>query len=1081
MLSGVNRDSKKSPSVSYEGGRRVYNSKNNNELKISELQSISLGLLTKENLELESVIDLADSLTDKSSVNDIKMGPINSNQDCPTCQESYEYCQGHFGMLSFPEEAAFIHPYYLETGMVTALLNIFCFDCSNEGYNKATILFTDVEIAQEEKNLYHVEGEKRIKNLARAATGNTCSVCSKKHVEFEVSKNFQIVRKIPSKGDSKSDESEVPIFILLQHFRAITKFLDTYQLHGFIGFERVDYTGYVVRAIPIIPPRNRPPNHIAGNTSESTITELYMHMMDIVYKIKDLMNRGSRKETDQTLEAAMKALRDHYACFITGKCDNINIKGKSMANNQALMVLKTIIDKKHGLRQGNTVSARVNNSGRTVIICDNSIKPGEAKIPRFMAEIFRLTVKITAENISYVTQLLRREVVKAVISDKKQHPITEDNYDTYVLQIGDIVKRRLLTGDVVIINRQPSLHRWNNIACKAVVEENLKDGEEDVHAIGLNTAYVSGLNADFDGDEAHIHVPDSMQARAEAAFLMAPEKAPINDKDSKNIFTIIQNSVWGAYTMTKYPRKIPREQWYDMTKNIQDFTGPRGSYVFDYQGKIKYIEENAARILNQEGVTGLGIYNTYTLISMAFPSDFSYMDMIVEGIFVRGVMKKSVSGAGEESIIRHMFESHGSTAISVYVHVMQQITASYMNVVSHTLSLSDFCPSDDLKRRAGVIIEEGLSEAKKISQRSIKGVFDHDGQFGYEVIVVEKLKNLPNELSLIFDGEIKNRFIQKSSNDLFDVLQSQKNRFYKGLSEKFFDRDLVRKSLKRSVEKYIVLPDLNEENFVPGNLIAVLKRERDPKEKQKALLFPQLREAVYEAIVEYIVDFTENSVTNPMESENLVCMTKAELATIEADTMDNMDAIKERAGGLLKDESDTGSLGQMIDSGARGNIGNQINATVLLGQQTMSDARLEPKISNGTRVNAFFLENSPDPKARGFVAESLYQGLSPQGWLSSAMPSRQTQMDTNFKTKDTGYAAKKMMAAAGDYVVRGDGTVRDEQDRIISFSPAHFIDPSRMIRRGNVFSVVNCKQLYNEVKAAHDAKEKSIKEYNRKW
>ena len=218
-----------------------------------------------------------------------------------------------------------------------------------------------------------------------------------------------------------------------------------------------------------------------------------------------------------------------------------------------------------------------------------------------------------------------------------------------------------------------------------------------------------------------------------------------------------------------------------------------------------------------------------------------------------------------------------------------------------------------------------------------------------------------------------------------------------------------------------------------------------------------------------------------MISENSVCLSKMELATIEADTMDYLDNLKEKAGKLLKAEKNETSLGSMIDSGARGNIDNQIKAQVLMGQQTMNDGRLEPKISGGTRVNAFFLENSPDPKARGFVAESLYQGLSPQGWLSSAMPSRQTQMDTNFKTKDTGYAAKKMMASAGDYVVRADGTVRDEQDRIISFSPSHFIDPSRMIKRGDTFSVVNCQQLYNEVRSAYEAKEKIAREYNRKW
>lgn len=1073
------RKSKYGGSIIREGGKQVYTPQNRNEVLMAELVEVSLGLLTYEQLAAEAVIDLYNSLSDKSTVNDIRMGSTSPQRNCVTCQANDKDCVGHFGMLSFPPGMSFVHPYYLKTGIVKALLNIFCFECSYEPQqSKTTLLFNSMEIEKEEENLYQVEGEKRLKNLAERASGKSCHVCHKQHSHFEINKNGDVVRKIKGEEDKKFAEKEVRMDELLNHFRTITKYLDTHNLHSFIGFDRVDYSGLIVRAIPIIPPRHRPQNSVGGKISESDITLIYMNMMDIIYEYENLRRTKNIDEKDAIFKAYVKNLRDFYSFYITGDSD-VNLSGRIGSNNSVPMIMKNIIDKKTGLRMGNMVSARVNNSARSVITCNNNIKPTEAQIPRMMAEIFSLHAEVTAENISLLTALTRQQVVKMIISaDGSEKKVNMDNYKRVELNIGDIVRRRLLTGDIVIVNRQPSLHRWNSIALRAVVIENPDEDEEDIHAIGLNTGYVTGMNADFDGDEAHVHVVDSMNARAEAAFLMAPNMAPVNDKDSVNIFTIIQNSVWGAYTMTSQPRRIPRENWYQMTKGIQDFTGPRGSFEYDYMKRIKHIEDNAARIFKEEGVNNLGIYNTYTLISMALPTDFSYMNMIVEGIFVRGVLKKSISGGGEESIIRHMFESHGANAIAVYIHVMQQVTAAFMNEVSHTFSLSDVCPSDNLQRNVTNLIDRRLKETKKISQQSIKGIFDHRL---YADLLSDTIDTNIGEFSLILDPDLKKDFIENSGHHLFDVLQAQRNRFYKGLSDNYYSRELVDKSLRKSINDYIKLPDLDDEKFVPGNLIAVLKRKRDPFEEAKAKRYPELREHIFNMLKDRVFAFVEISISNPMESEAIVCLSRAEIDTIEADTMDKLDLIGEEATSFLDQEEEKKSMENMVESGARGKKDNLKNAKLLMGQQTMSDGRLKPKISGGTRVNAFFLENSPDPKARGFVAESLYQGLSPQGWLSSAMPSRQTQMDTNFKTRDTGYAAKKMMAAAGDYVVRADGTVRDEQDRIITFSPSNFIDPSRMIKRGDTFSVVNCQQLYNDVKGQHDAKVKSVREYNRKW
>jgi DNA-directed RNA polymerase beta' subunit len=377
---------------------------------------------------------------------------------------------------------------------------------------------------------------------------------------------------------------------------------------------------------------------------------------------------------------------------------------------------------------------------------------------------------------------------------------------------------------------------------------------------------------------------------------------------------------------------------------------------------------------------------------------------------------------------------------------------------------------------------EMLRTAEEIGQRNVHGVFNQDQLLLY---LEKKWIKLPEKFKRYVTDQDLGRFRKELTYILFKAIHVEVNNYKKGKSPEPFDPQTVTRTIKRSLDNVFKTPkEIIEGGIRPGQLFKMekLTRKTPDEIEMESQNIDELKQTILTMINDETISFVREQVGNPFSPDKVDTKSTYEKAKLDADVTDTFDSIISKGKKLIMDNPGKGgSVIEMVKAGARGNDSNFFQAKVALGSQTMSGERLKEAISGGTRVNPFFLENDPDPAARGYVRNSLFRGMTPTDFFSSAMPARQTQTDTAFKTGDTGYMQKKLMAVCGDYKVCPDGTVRDERGNIVTYLyGGHGMDASRMVKKHENFYFVDVEQIVNRVNAEADSKIRTRREFFKK-
>ena len=192
---------------------------------------------------------------------------------------------------------------------------------------------------------------------------------------------------------------------------------------------------------------------------------------------------------------------------------------------------------------------RVNYSARSVITPDPNIKIDELGVPKKIA--MNLTFPET------VTKYNKHILIKYVRNGPKQYPGAKSikkkidgktislqyvDTSTILLYEGDIVNRHLVDGDRVLFNRQPSLHKMSMMGHRVRVLSG--------NTFRLNVSVTPPYNADFDGDEMNMHVPQSLQTLAELKYLALVPHQIISPREHKPVISLVQDSLLGLNRLT---------------------------------------------------------------------------------------------------------------------------------------------------------------------------------------------------------------------------------------------------------------------------------------------------------------------------------------------------------------------------------------------------------------------------------------------------------------------------------------------------------------------------------------------------
>lgn len=304
---------------------------------------------------------------------------------------------------------------------------------------------------------------------------------------------------------------------------------------------------FIWQYIPAPPVCIRPSVAQEGNSTEDDITG---KLADIVH-ISNLIKEGLRKgQAISTLMEQWDFLQLQIAIYINS--DVPGLPNPTGGPNKLIRGFCQRLKGKQGRFRGNLSGKRVDFSGRTVISPDPNLAINEVAIPELVAKNLTYPETVSNYNIEKLRGLIRtgsqkwpganyiqkRDQDQKIYLKYAKRYLHADN-----LKIGDVVERHLEDGDIVLFNRQPSLHKLSILSHYVKVRPH--------RTFRLNECVCNPYNADFDGDEMNLHVPQTEEARAEAIELMGVKHNLVTPKNGEPIISAIQDFITAAYILSR--------------------------------------------------------------------------------------------------------------------------------------------------------------------------------------------------------------------------------------------------------------------------------------------------------------------------------------------------------------------------------------------------------------------------------------------------------------------------------------------------------------------------------------------------
>jgi DNA-directed RNA polymerase subunit A' len=440
---------------------------------------------------------------------DLRLGAIDPGVRCRTCGGTLKECLGHPGYIEIARPV--IHIDYIQ--IVDIALRAFCSVCGK-------FLLTE----EDSKKYPLTERIKKAKNAKK------CPHCQAEQEKIKIEKptTFMVGKKRIFPNDIRERLERIPDEEL-----------------KYVGINsKVFRPEWAVLTLLLIPPVTVRPS-ITLETGERSEDDLTHKLSDIIRANQRLWENLNAGAPEVIIEDLWDLLQYHVTTFF-----NNNISGIPPARHRSGQPLKTIEERikgKEGRIRHNLTGKRVNFSSRSVVGPDPFLNINEIGIPYEVATIITVQEMVNSTNIESLKKIIMNEGYPSanyiLRPDGKRKKITKDLKEEILeeLKEGYIVERHLQDGDVVLFNRQPSLHRPSMMAHIVKVLPN--------KTFRLHPSVCHPYNADFDGDEMNVHSPQTEEAKAEAKILLHVNQNLMSPKNNTNLFGCAQDAITGNYLL----------------------------------------------------------------------------------------------------------------------------------------------------------------------------------------------------------------------------------------------------------------------------------------------------------------------------------------------------------------------------------------------------------------------------------------------------------------------------------------------------------------------------------------------------
>jgi len=708
--------------------------------EVEPILGIQFSIFSPDEIERRSVVEITSNATYEGSepkiagLFDPRMGVLENGKQCRSCGQSNNNCPGHFGHYKLGRPV-----YYIQfLPMILNVLSCVCISCSK--------LLVDKELRSQIKKK---KGEGRWKDLMEAVgnisrcgqeTEDGCG--SRQPDRYKREGIARIVAEwdaVDSKTVSHTAMKQpLEVEYVQRLFRRITD-----EDVAFMGFNprwcRPDWMICSVLAIP--PPQVRP--SVVQENNQRSEDDLTHKLFEIIKTNKMLlakMEADGTKANKGYIDELTNVLQYHIATLVDNQIPGV--APSAQRGGRPLKSIQQRLGSKEGRIRYNLQGKRVEFSARSVITPDPNISIAELGVPIKIAMNLTVPERVTNYNRDKLYKLVQNGSAiypgakTLVRKDGRMISLAHVNTKEIVLYNGDLVNRHLMDGDMVLFNRQPTLHRMSMMGHKVRVLP--------YNTFRLNVSVTAPYNADFDGDEMNAHIPQSSEAIQELQDIAAVPYQMISPRHQKPVIKVVQDALLGSHRITKQGEKFTRREYMNLMMWNKRFDGA---------------------LPEPEIVGGLPRWSGQQVLSMLFPpinADLKnkfYDDDPTEDNMVKirdgmiqggGIVDDDVLNKTGVGVVHTTYNDFGAMAAVNLLDSVQSTIEAYLIMSGFSVGLSDLVADDKTLTTMNEIVQQRKKEIDEIVLQVHMDLFDNStgktNQDEFESQVFGKLNKAIEEL-----------------------------------------------------------------------------------------------------------------------------------------------------------------------------------------------------------------------------------------------------------------------------------------------------------------------------------------------
>jgi DNA-directed RNA polymerase subunit A' len=663
---------------------------------------------------------------------DPHLGVIEPGLRCKTCGGKVDDCPGHFGHIDLAMPV-------IHVGYVKDIMRMLQSTCSNPKCGRILLTAEQVRDQEDERDMMKRLGSDTtdLDNLTKrtgkeASLRTICPHCGTEQKKITLDKpttfredGHKLTPKEVRERLERVKDDDLPV----------------------LGVNpRVARPEWMVlTALPVPPVTVRPSITLeSGDRSEDDLTHKLVDVLRINQRLRENRDTGAPQ---LIVEDLWELLQYHVTTYFDNQTSGI-----PPARHRSGRPLKTLVQRlkgKEGRFRSNLSGKRVNFSARTVISPDPYLSINEVGIPVEAARELTIPIRVTQFNTEQCKALVKRGPVPVMPDgwylpgvnyvlrvDGRRIKITDKNAELTAdsLEVGQTIERQLIDGDIVLFNRQPSLHRMSMMAHRVRIMPH--------KTFRFNLCVCPPYNADFDGDEMNLHVLQGQEAIAEGRILMLVQENILSPRFGGPVIGGIHDHITGAFMLTHRNASFARDEVLNIVSMLHDVELPEPKVV---NGVERWLGKDLFSLTLPAG------------LNMTFKSsicqkcdtckkercDIDAWVRIVDGMLETGTIDEKGIGAFKGKILDRIARDFGTDAARVFIESTTKLSIGAIMVMGFTTSIQDEDIPDDAKKQIAETLTKAIEKVSAYVEAYNEGTLEPmPGRSLEETLEVEAMRTL---------------------------------------------------------------------------------------------------------------------------------------------------------------------------------------------------------------------------------------------------------------------------------------------------------------------------------------------------